>query len=64
MRSQSSLKKFTTYSFRRNYVHRIIDHFTTDGTVDWDRVTQLTLHFSDKLVRSIYSKMAAEYEEE
>lgn len=64
MKDQPSLRKFTTYSFRRNYVHRIIDQHTTDGTVDWDRVTQLTLHFSDRLVRSIYSKMAVDYEEE
>lgn len=52
---------FSTYTFRRNYVHRVLEEFTeVDGTVDWEKVTQYTLHFSEKVVKSVYAKTAEE----
>ncbi len=48
----------TTYSFRRAYIHRTITLCTdADGSVDWAKVTERTLHFDPKLVKSVYAKM-------
>ena len=61
MKTQPSLRMFSTYTFRRNYVHRVLEEFTeVDGTVDWEKVTQYTLHFSEKVVKSVYAKTAEE----
>ena len=47
LKNQVSLRKFTTYTFRRCFIHIIIHAFTrSNGTVDWTSVTQFTLHFS------------------
>jgi hypothetical protein len=61
MKSLPALKSFTTYSFRRCFIHAIIQAFTREnGSVDWPSVTQFTLHFSEKSVKSVYAKKAKE----
>jgi hypothetical protein len=58
-------KHYTTHSFRRNYVHRVIDHFTgEDDIVIWKSVMEKTLHFSEKMVKSSYMKHASDYRDE
>ena len=46
--------KETTYSFRRLFVHRIIDRFSEDGIIEWAKVIQLTGHQQEKSVRGHY----------
>lgn len=49
----------TSYSFRRGYIHAIIDAFTTpDGTTTWDKVTEFTLHFNVATLKAFYAKKA------
>lgn len=55
MKKQPSIKGFTTYTFRRNYVHRMITAFSgEDDLVQWKSVTEKTLHFSEKTVKASY----------
>ena len=51
----------TTYSFRRNFVHRVISHCKGPIGVNWEQVTKYTLHFSDENVRANYELTAADY---
>lgn len=61
MKKANTLAKYTTYTFRRNYIHRIITVFSNrDGSADWKSILQFTLHFSEKTVKSVYAKTAAE----
>ena len=61
MRTQPLLAKYTTYTFRRCFIHTIIDAFKNeDGSIDWKKVTEFTLHFSEKTVKSVYARSAGE----
>ncbi len=63
MKHQPSLRAYTTYSFRRNYIHRAIEvNRRPNGSVDWPAVLELTLHFSEKTVKGVYSRMASGYD--
>lgn len=45
----------TTYTFRRNFVHRIINCCRNpNGSVRWDEVTEYTLHFKEENVKAHY----------
>lgn len=49
-------KKVTTYTFRRSYIHAIIDMCTDEeGHTDYEKVSKYTLHFEEKTVRSAYA---------
>ena len=57
--SDERFKKMTSYTLRRNYCHRAIDYCTRDdGSVDWDKAIQYTLHKSEKTLRASYEKRA------
>lgn len=62
MKQHDSTKVFTTYSFRRCYIHNILSAFTSvvNGSINWEAVLQYTLHFSEKTVKSVYAKKAGE----
>ncbi len=45
----------------------ILNRFSPEsrqGEVNWQRVTALTLHFTEKTVEAVYAKMAAEDEDD
>jgi len=52
----------TTYSLRRNCIHRIIE-FTgaPDGQLDFGAACRLTLHFCPRTLVAYYQKKAADY---
>ena len=51
----------TTYTFRRCYIQRIIQRFTsTSGIPDWDAILPYTLHFSPKMVKGVYARMLSQ----
>jgi len=55
------LKKPTTYTCRRNYVHRIVYSCTDEnGVTDWEAVKQKTLHFKEQTIKSYYDLSAAD----
>jgi len=52
----------TSYTIRRNYIHRIISFFRApdSGVVDWKAVSDMTLHFSEVMVKGVYAASAAQ----
>jgi hypothetical protein len=65
LRQAEPSSRFTSYTFRRQYIHKVIDHFTDreTGYVDWKKVTSFTLHFDEKIVKSVYARTASSYAE-
>lgn len=54
-------KKYTTYTFRRAYIHRVIDGCTSsNGTIDYQRVISMTMHFQESTIRAFYEKRTAD----
>ena len=48
---------YTSYSFRRLFVHRVIERFTNDECMTmWAEVVKLTGHVSIETVRTSYAK--------
>jgi len=54
------MKKTTTYTFRRQYIHRILDLLEdpSTGYIPYDKVISYTLHFEEKTVKAFYMKRA------
>ena len=51
------LEGYTSYSFRRLFVHRVIERFTDeDEMVAWAEVVKLTAHVQIETVRVSYAK--------
>ena len=51
--------KPTTYTFRRNFVQRVIEGCRgKNGLVNWKSVTEYTLHFKEENVKAHYSLTA------
>lgn len=52
-----NVQGLTSYSFRRNYVHRMVEMFTgADDIVCWKNVMEKTLHFSERTIKASYMK--------
>jgi integrase len=57
----SAAGSVTSYSLRRNFVHRTIERFTDEsGVIDWDKVTAMTLHFDEATVKAYYQRHASD----
>ena len=55
------MKKPTTYTCRRNYVHRVVYSCTDEhGATGWGAVKQKTLHFKEQTIKSYYDLSAAD----
>lgn len=48
--------KITSYSYRRNFMHRAIHRFTVKGKTDWKAVREKTLHFKEATLKAFYAK--------
>lgn len=60
-RKDVSFEKATSYTLRRNFCHRVILLCTrSDGTVDWERAIQFTLHKRPATLAAAYAKRAQE----
>jgi hypothetical protein len=59
------VKKITSYTLRRNFCHRAIEYCRrTDGSVDWAKAIQYTLHKNERSLRAAYEKRAADLADE
>lgn len=54
----------TSYSFRRSFMNRVVEHFRIlgDGVVDWDAAAKFTLHSSGDVLRGHYERRISEEE--
>ena len=52
----SEFEGITSYSFRRLFVHRVIDRFTEDGMTAWEECVKLTAHKKIETLRNSYAK--------
>jgi integrase len=51
----------TSYTFRRSAMHRFLEHCRgEDGVIDWKKATTLTLHHSEKVLKSAYAQRASD----
>jgi hypothetical protein len=57
---QWNVPNATTYTLRRSYVHAVIAFATVNGVTNWQVVTQFTLHFDEKTVKSAYALHASD----
>ncbi len=50
------LPNATTYSFRRNYIHRVLDRCVVDGEVDFEKVKMYTIHDNVNTLKACYQR--------
>jgi integrase len=63
--SDVSVPAATTYSFRRSFMHRIIERFTDEtGWVDYERAASYSLHDNVKTLRASYTRHVSDGERE
>jgi len=60
---QRTLPQATTYSLRRNFIHRVLEKTKSQETnvYDFKTACKYTLHFDEKSLKAYYQKKAADY---
>jgi hypothetical protein len=50
--AQVCTPKSTTYSFRRNFIHRVLTACTDEGVVDYSEAMKYTVHENENTLRA------------
>jgi hypothetical protein len=53
----------TSYSFRRNFMHRLLSRFTKNGKPEYKKCLEFSLHADEKMLKSAYERRASEVQQ-